>query len=785
MKRLLLGLVFLFVLVIAVPSAYLGLTLWRAHGGLPQWDGEVAVAGLDGPVEILRDANGVAYINASTRRDAMFAQGFVHAQDRFWQMALTRQMMAGRLAEWMGRPALDSDRTMRHFAGEALARRLWAQFPEEERPLLEAYAAGVNAWLDSPAYRRPPEMVILHVQPERWRPEDAFLIWRSLHDALAMFGLEPVRALLRGVGQHPSAVNMFPGFADISVPIIPPADGEETTQHSQPFKDRAFSNSWLVSGEHTASGLPLLANDPQLPATLPNLWQLMHLSYDGIRVVGPAIPGLPGIPLGHNGHIAWGATNAMVDVNDIALVQIDPDNPDRFRRGPNEPWQDFRIRRESIRVRFGRKVEQRVRHTPEGIVRLWDERPDTGFRDRPGTEREARLLGLDVDASPAAFLRLNKARNVTEALDALAVFRGPPISISIADVDGNIAYVMAGAIPLRPEAHARSIGLAPDDSNARTYLPYSENPRLINPPHGRIVTANQRIIGDEYPHYLSDYYAPPHRALRIHEMLDARDIHDPDSFQAMQMDTLSPVARDMVPIMLEAEPASAEDAAILQRLAEWDYRFDLDATGPLIFLTWGELLSRAILDDELGPLGVRARIGFDMLYRALNGEHPEWCNNINTPDRIETCAEHLSATLTETRELLESTHGPDPAQWTWEQQAQLEPHLGFDGLPLLDRMFSRRLPRPGGLETAFVTYPLTTNAPDFSQSFFSSSLQMIFDLSDLEASLFMISGGQSGHFRSPHYHDLTPAWTRGERLTIPSDRNQIEIVAELRLRPQP
>ncbi len=190
MKGIVLWLVILLAVLIGLPAVYLGVTIWRAHGGLPAWDGDVAVAGLDGPVEILRDTNGLAYINASTRRDAIFAQGFVHAQDRFWQMAVTRQTMAGRLAEWMGRPALDSDRYMRHFAGENMARRLWAQFPEEERGLLKAYAAGVNAWLDSPAYRRPPEMVILHVQPERWRPEDVFLIWHGLYEATSFFGME-------------------------------------------------------------------------------------------------------------------------------------------------------------------------------------------------------------------------------------------------------------------------------------------------------------------------------------------------------------------------------------------------------------------------------------------------------------------------------------------------------------------------------------------------------------------------------------------------------------------
>ena len=785
MKRILIGLAAFLAVIIILPALYLGVTLWRAHGGLPEWNGDVAVAGLDGPVEILRDANGVAYIHASTRRDAIFAQGFVHAQDRFWQMAVTRQTMAGRLAEWMGRPALDSDRYMRHFAGEAMARRLLDQFPEEERPLLEAYAAGVNVWLDSPAYRRPPEMVILHVQPERWRPEDVFLIWRGFYEAISIFGMESFLARIRGIAAHPSAENMLDGSTDVTVPIIPAAESDQTMQRSQPIKQGSFSNSWLLSGEHTASGLPLLANDPQLQATLPNIWHLVHLSFDERRLVGASAPGVPGIFVGHNGRVAWGATAAMVDVHDIALVQVDPDNPGRYRRGPNEPWQDFSIRSEPIRVRFGRSVEQAIRQTPEGIVRLWEEMPEAHFRDQPGTQREYRYLGLDFDTSPAAQLRINMADNVEQALHAAAAFRGPPFNMSVADVDGTVAYLMAGAIPLRPEAHARTIALVPDDSNARTYLPFSENPRMINPASGRIVTANQRVIGDEYPHYLSDWYAPPDRALRIHEMLDQREVHDPASFLAMQMDTLSPPARRMVPMMLEAEPASEADAELTQRLADWDYRFDLDSTGPLIFLVWGELLSRAILNDEMGPVWAGRRHGFNITERALNGRHPEWCNNINTADRIETCAELLAKILTEAREMLEANFGNDPDAWTWGRQKHLEPHLGFAGLPVLDRLFSRRLPRPGGPETGFINYIGTGYAPDFSRSFFNSSLQMILDLSDLESSLFMISGGQSGHFRSPHYHDLTPAWTRGERFTIPSDREQIEIAAELRLRPQP
>jgi penicillin amidase len=784
MKRILRGLLVLVLVLVGVPALYLGVTLWRAHGGLPQWDGNFDVAGLDGPVEILRDANGVVYIHAASKRDAIHAQGFVHAQDRFWQMAVTRQTMAGRLSEWMGATTLQSDRLFRHLGGERLATKLWEQFPERERPLLEAYAAGVNAWLDSPAYRRPPEMVLLHVHPERWQARDVFLVWRGLHMVLGSFGMEASTARSRAWAAHPSASDMLDGHLARTVPIIGSGALGDPMQLSHPVKEQSFSNSWLLSGAHTASGLPLLANDPQLAATLPNFWQLQHLSFDGGRLSGASIPGVPGLAAGHNGRIAWGATNAEVDVNDIALVELDPADAGRYRRGPDEAWQSLRIHEESIRIRFGRDLRQTIRLTPEGVLFLHEELPNLAYSDVHGVASEYRSLGLDFDTSPAGLLRLGAAGSVAEALDALEAYSGPVLNLSIADVAGSIAYVAAGAIPVRPEAHARTIGLAPEDGNARTYLPYPENPRLVDPVDGRIVTANQRIIGDDYPHYLSDRYAAPDRALRIHELLDQRAIHDPASFVAMQMDTLSPVARRMVPMLLDTRPASPEDAALLDLLARWDHRFDLDSNGPLLFLTWGELLSRAVLDDEMGPRVARTRNGFSIVERALSGEHPRWCDDIGTPEHVETCADLLSATLAQARELLEATHGRDPRHWTWDRQLHQEPHQGFAGLPLLDGLFSRRMPRPGGPEAMFTSFIATGDVPDFSRSRFNSSLQVVYDLADLDASLFMISGGQSGHFRSPHYHDLTPAWTRGERLTIPGRRDAVQARATITLEPR-
>jgi penicillin amidase len=782
MKRALKIVVIVPALLLGLAACHVGLTLWRAHGHVPPWDGELRVTGLDGPVEILRDVRGIAYIDAVTRRDALFAQGFVHAQDRFWQMALTRQTMAGRLAEWMGATALDSDRLYRHLGGEQLARRLLDQFPAEERPLLQAYADGVNAWLSSPFYRRPPEMVLLHLHPEAWRAEDVFLVWRAVHMVLGSYGQEPALARVRAWAAHPAAQDMLDGFTETTVPIIASGAAGVPMQRSQPVKAQAFSNSWLLAGAHTVSGLPLLANDPQLASTLPGFWHLGQLRFAGRRLAGASIPGVPGVAVGHNGRVAWGVTNAFVDVNDIALVELDPGQPARFRRAPEQAWETLQVRTERIRVRFGRDVDQTVRETPLGPVLVREELPHMAFGDAPNVATEVHALGLDVDTSPAGLLRLAEAASVSQALASLEAYTGPPLNVSIADTAGAIAYVVAGAIPLRPEATATSVDFAPAAGRARSYLPRAANPRLVDPAGGRIVTANQRIIGDEYPHYLSDRYNAPDRALRIHELLDARERHDAAGFVAMQMDTLSPVARRIVPLLLQAAPQGPEDAALLRQLAAWDHRFEPESAGPLLFLTWGELLSRAVLDDEMGARLARTRNGFAILERALNGEHPEWCDHVGTPERVETCAELLSLTLTQARQALQVLHGPDPARWTWGRQTMREEHLGFGGLPLLDGLFSRRLPRQGGPESLFTNFVVTRDAPDFSRSVFNSSLQIVYDLSDLDGSLFMMSGGQSGHFRSPHYHGMTPPWLRGERFTIPGDAGRIQVLATTRLR---
>ena len=783
MRRILIRSVMGILALIAIIVVYAAITLGRAGGGLPQWDGAVEVAGLDRVVEIKRDENGIPFIQADSERDLYFAQGFVHAQDRFWQMAISRQTAEGRLAEWLGAMGLQSDRMARLYGWSHLAKSSFAALAESDRDLLEAYAAGVNAWLESQAYRRPPEMVILHIQPERWKASDAFLAIVQIDRMLSNSGLESIRALFDDTDSPPSGFEMFERNWLKAPPIITAVGDESVLQSTAPFKDRAFSNNWTLSGDHTASGKPLMANDPQLVQTSPGVWQLQHHTVGGRIAVGGSVPGHPGITVGHNGNLAWGITNAMVDVRDYVYLEVNPEDPDRYRRGPNEPWQDFNLRDEKIHIRFGKDLTETIRSTEHGvsIPRKF------GFfevLDREGQVLEVRDVAADqVSSTPVSLLRLNLAQTVGEGLQALEALTNPALNFSLADKNGAIAYVTAGRIPLRPEAHAGNIEQFPIDSNEWSYLPYQKNPRVVNPASGRIVTANQQIVGDEYPYYLTDRWAAPYRAWRTHELLDQRKTHDVDSFLTMQMDSLSPVARELMPLMLGVQAASEADTRLLDILRDWDYRFTLDATAPVAWLTWVEFLGQRVVLDDMGTLQPYLRASYySSLARALGGERPEWCDNLST-SAVESCEDALRNSLTDTRLALEKAFGSDPSGWKWGEAALFRmPHLGFAGLPILDGMFSRYTPLPGGPESNFTNFVRLAEAPVFSNTVFTSSFQAIYDLSDLESSLFMTLGGSSGHFKSPYYDNLTDGWISGERIEL--SPGNVSPIATLSLMPK-
>ncbi|MEM1174122.1 MAG: penicillin acylase family protein [Pseudomonadota bacterium] len=754
------------VLVILI-VAYVQVTLMRAEGGLPDWNGDITVDGVQANVVISRDEHGTPHISASSEADLYFAQGFVHAQDRFWQMAITRQTVQVRLSEWLGSMALDGDRLQRMFNWQQVAEDSYAAMSGEERRLLDAYASGVNAWLDSEHYRRPPEMRILHIHPERWTSTDSFIVANSLFLILATTGAESTDAQHRLADLSTDMYDMLSGNTFEAPPIIMSADDEAVRQPSMPVKESTYSNNWTVTGEHTVSGLPLMANDPQLAVSLPNTWQLQAHHLDGTLRAGGTLPGIPGITVGHNGAVAWGITNAVVDAIDLAYLESHPDNPTLYRRGPTRDWESYIERDELIKVRFGADHTETVRHTPKG--RIWpDGVPSRSLGSLPGVRLEIRSVFHDAPGkSVAAFMSLNQAESVESAIDAIRDATALALNFSFADVQGDIGYVVSGSIAARDVSHATTVGFYPEDDNEWELLDFAANPKVINPPAGRIVSANQQIIGDAYPHYLSTLWATPYRAWRIHELLDETPKHDVDSFLDMQTDSLSPVARNITPLLLDTEPAGAADALLIEMLAGWDYRFTLDTPAAVVWTTWVTELRNGIFGDKIDGVYPFDYGGLYLpLLQALGGQTPEWCDNTTT-DRVEDCDTLLSQSLTKTRLSLEERYGVQSSKWRWGDVGQFRhAHIGFDALPVLGSRFSRLSPIKGGPESMFTNGLSPDEAPSFSTTFFTSSYQGIYDLADLGQSLFMTSGGTSGHFRSSHYDDLTERWLTGDRIKL-------------------
>lgn len=483
-------------------------------------------------------------------------------------------------------------------------------------------------------------------------------------------------------------------------------------------------------------------------------------------MAGATLPGVPGIVAGHNGAVAWGITNAQVDVWDLAFLETDPGDPGRYRRAPGEAWLEFEEREDVLAVRFGRDRADTVRATPTGVV--WPSGiPVAAIGDRPGVGMEIRDVAMDLTTSaPVAFVHLNRARTVAEGIQVLEGVTSPALNLSLADTAGSIGYVMTGRIPVRPTEHATRAALGPRDGNRWEYLDFADNPRVVDPPSGRIVTANQQIVGEDYPHYLTDMWAPPTRAWRIHELLDARDLHDTGSFLEMQADPLSPVARSLVPLMLAVQPASEDDALLTEILEDWDYRFTLDSPAPLVWMTWVSTLRTSMLDEAGSLPDGWTSLLYAPLIRALSGERSPWCDDLGT-DEAESCADLLTASLTDARLILVESFGSDPDGWRWGAVARFDmPHLGFAGLPVLGSRFSRSTPLPGGPESLFTNAVAAGRAPVFSSSLFNSSYQGIYDLSDLDASLFMTAGGASGHYASPYYNNLTADWIEGGRFRL-------------------
>ncbi len=767
---------------------------WLLHRPLPQTDGTLKLEELLDDVEIIRDRWGVPHLYAETGHDLFFAQGFVHAQDRLWQMDFQRRLVAGRLSEVLGPTTLEIDRWMRVLG---LRRQVEADLQvvsEEGRRALEAYARGVNCFIDA-APALPVEFALLHYEPEPWTPADS-LSWAKM----MAFGLsnnwdtEIIRArLIHRLGPERAALleGRYPADNPVIVPDVNYATlGESALKHKAsagPFDgDLGASNSWVVDGTRSTTGKPLLANDPHLLMRIPGIWYENHLVGAGYNVIGASLPGVPAVIIGHNERIAWGLTAGMADVQDLYIERFHPDNPHLYQ--VNGEWQPARVRREEIRVRGRRRpvVEEVVvtRHGP--II--------TGLVPQEVQPLALRWSGYDVDTrSTDAFLGLNRADNWEEVLTVLEDHTVPVLNVTYADIEGNIGYQLAGKIPIR----RRGDGLVPvpgwtDEYEWDGYLPLDELPRSFNPESGFIVTANNKPADDNYPHNLGGDWRPGFRARRIAQLIQAREQHDRASFEAMQIDLLSIPMRHLARRLTQLKLHDPQLQAAQADLAYWDGKMDKDAIGATLAYTTMVHFRRSLFADELGPLtelylgkgfhpllypisGIAAR-NIEATLEILDNPGAAW---VERHSLDEVLAASLRAAVDQLRQEL----GPNMSRWRWGAVNRLHLVHPLGTVRPLGPLFNRG-PYPAGGDP-FSVWPNATRIQPYYDDFHSASYRMIVDLADLSRSISVCPVGQSGHPASPHYADQLQEWQAGRYHVMLWEHGAIASAAEGTLRLQP
>ncbi|MEO7007897.1 MAG: penicillin acylase family protein [Caldimonas sp.] len=785
LRRVSIGLLLLVVLGAAVLWIY-------AQRTLAQTDGTLAVAGLATEVRIERDAHGIPTIHAATAEAALFGLGFVHAQDRLWQLETHRRIGSGRLAEAFGAPALATDKFLRALGVKRAAALQWAHASPESRAAILAYTAGINSFLTGAMRARPVEFVLLGLQPEPWTPEDS-IAWAIVMawDLGGNWSTELLRmrlALQMPVARIDELIPPYPGDAPLATADYAALfrslklDGKLGTQALAAAPESGIegvgSNNWVVAGSHTESGKPLLANDPHLKLSAPALWYFVRLDAPGLRVAGATMPGLPFVVLGQNEKVAWGFTNTGPDVQDLYIERIKPDDPTQYQTP--DGWAKFETYAETVNVKGGTPVPIMVRATRHGPV-ISDSGVAaglTGTATKPSYALALRWTALDPDSTTVdAGLALARVRSVAEFVSASAKYQAPMQNMVVADVDGHIGMVAAGKVPLR-KAENNLKGQVPSPGwdaryDGAGFLAPDQTPREIDPQRGWIATANQRIHAPDYPHYLTNEWTAPYRYDRIAQLLEARPKHTLESLHAIQADQLSLAAVKLLPYLRRAKSAHPLAAAAQARLAAFNGTMAADGAAPLILWAWTRHLTEDIFADELGPALWHGSFGSRSYRDALEGvlarDDAWWCDDKKTA-AAETCAQQIDAAFTQALDELQAAQGGDVAAWQWgrEHIARSE-HRPFSHVVLLAKAFELRTPVGGDTYTvnaARVNLRPDSTTGELYLDEHGPSLRALYDLGDPAQSRVMHSTGQSGNVFSAQYRDFVAPWTRVEYVPL-------------------
>jgi penicillin amidase len=760
----------------------------------PRYRGQLTLPGLAKEVSVHWQREGIPHVYAADEHDLFFAQGYLHAQERLWQMDVNRRFLSGRLAEILGLfsvpwreltsqfrgcDSVDADYFMRLLGIRRSALASVGILAEDNRQRLEAYSEGVNRFIEQCRRRLPLEFRLLRYKPDPWRPEDALMIGKGFAFllSLALFTRLNAIALSAKLAGEPERLrDLYPSVTDNDSTITRAlwdsmenlwrfSAGMLTAGNWCPAGQG--SNAWVIGPGRSSDHRAILCNDPHMRMTLPSVWYLMHLKAaataaqcEGYEVWGASVPGCPGIQVGHNRWIAWGVTAALCDDVEIYREKIHPVDPDRYQI--DGQWHLMQRQSETIRVRRGGWVEKTVRRTRHGPV-------ISDFNGRAPTPEVLSLRWTVHEASEdfRAVYGVNCAHNWDEFLEALSHQCAPTLNFVYADQLGNIGYSLAGKVPLRngaPSVLPQEGWLG--ENEWRGYIDFRDLPRLYNPPEEAIANANNPIVDDGYPHYLSRFFEPPFRVLRIHELLAAKKTHTIKDMSAAQGDLVSLHAKGLVAILSgalnEIRAEGSDLMAAADRLLRWDGYCGAESVEAAIFHVFYHHLIKNLLIPTLGEdLFANYVEIFNQsimpIEQILTDQASPWFERRSLDELV-----RLS--LAETHGELINSLGPDQAQWQWGKLHTLTLNHAFGRVDSLRALFSAEsFPSGGDNFTVNLGFYRLSNP---YQHVVGPSLRMIAEMGHEIRSRFVLPSGQSGNAFAKHYRDQTAQWQRLEYIEI-------------------
>ncbi|MEO8242876.1 MAG: penicillin acylase family protein [bacterium] len=795
--RIFVGLVVLGLLTLAVSYYFLSRSL-------PDYNASYALSGITAPVEIVRNNNDVPHIFGATDEDAFFALGFAHAQDRLWQMTMLRRTAEGRLSEIFGKRTLKIDELMRRLDLYTLSlSSVEAQDPQT-RAALEAYARGVNAWIEQvnakALGRGAPEFFLFSTQIDAWAPADSIAIIKLMALQLSSHLESEVMRAEMSLILSPArlkdilpdapgpAIAALPKYSDLMPGVTPGQPAlrmAALTDPLSPFHSMDFagaSNAWAAMPGRSAAGGSILANDPHLDFTAPTIWYLARLHLASGDVIGATIPGMPLVLLGRSERLGWGLTSSYLDDQDVVIEKINPDNPEQYLT-PTGP-KDFTTRRTIIQVKGEPPVTITQRWSESGPI-LPGSHYDLNTVTPTGAVAALEWTALDgADTSMSSAMALMRAHSVDEAIKAGESFIAPSQNLMVVD-ESNIAMQLIGRMPERDPSHVTQGRMPAPGWEGKNrwlgWLPYSDNPVVKNPETGILGNTNNKTVDRPFPNHVSFDWGDTQRIQRWLTLMKTREVHTRDSFIEAQLDTVSPTVRELLPLIganlwftgetaPEGTPERLRQKA-LSLLAKWNGEENEHLPEPLIAEAWLRALQDRLSRDEIGPLEdtiTHPNADFiERVYRNTDGASV-WCDVIQSA-AVESCTDIARMALDDALLDLSERYGPNIESWRWgDAHEATHDHAVLGKVPLIRYFVNIRQSTSGG-DNTLMRGRTSGTGPDPYQNVHGGGYRGVYDFADPDSSVFITATGQSGHPLSRFYDDLSELWRRGEYIPMSLD----------------